>query len=102
MPVLVNRKNILFEPDSSRVIARSLFTGKERAVNLVNRVMSLSPKQQQETLTEVLRDYSRRHRSISKVFEKHFEKERRRKLLLFFQNGHLLCFSSHFDTISKL
>jgi len=74
MPVNVSRKNVLFQPDSSRVIARLLYTNKERSLDLVNRVMALPPKKQQEALTEVLRDYSKRHRSISKVFEKHFNK----------------------------
>ncbi len=74
MSVAVSRKNILFEPDSSRVIARLLFTNPERATDLVNNVMSLSSKQQQELLNQVLRDFSKRHRSISKVFEKHFSK----------------------------
>jgi len=64
----------MFEPDSSRVIARLLYTNRERSVELINRIMALSPKKQQEALTEVLRDYSKRHRNISKVFEKHFNK----------------------------
>ncbi|MBC7886907.1 MAG: glycosidase, partial [Ferruginibacter sp.] len=74
MPVNVSRKNILFEPDSSRVIARLLYTNKERSLDLIKLVMALTPKRQQEALTEVLRDYSKRHRSISKIFEKHFHK----------------------------
>ena len=74
MPVKVERKNILFEPDSSRVIARLLYTNRERSIDLINRVRELSPKKQQEALTSVLRDFSKRHRSISKVFEKHFNK----------------------------
>ncbi|HMF73727.1 MAG TPA: glycoside hydrolase family 130 protein [Flavitalea sp.] len=74
MPVNVIRKNILFEPDSSRVIARLLYTSKERSIDLINRITALSPKEQHEAMTQVLRDYSKRHRSISKVFEKHFHK----------------------------
>ncbi|MHA4847723.1 glycoside hydrolase family 130 protein [Flavitalea antarctica] len=74
MPVRVTRKNVMFEPDSSRVIARLLYTNQERSIALVKRIMELSPKKQQEVLTEVLRDYSKRHRSISKIFEKHFNK----------------------------
>jgi hypothetical protein len=74
MPVRVTRKNVMFEPDSSRVIARLLYSNDERSISLVNRIMELSPKRQQEVLTEVLRDYSKRHRSISKIFEKHFNK----------------------------
>ncbi|MEI9807057.1 MAG: hypothetical protein WDO16_03770 [Bacteroidota bacterium] len=72
MPVNVIRKNIIFQPDSSRVIARFLFNGDQRAMALIKRVLSLPEKEQRESLMQVLRDYSQRHRSISKVFEKNF------------------------------
>lgn len=74
MPVNVVRKNIFFQPDASRVIARFLFAGEMRAADLINRVLSMNEKQQRETLGEVLRDYSKRHRSISKAFEKNFNR----------------------------
>jgi beta-1,2-mannobiose phosphorylase / 1,2-beta-oligomannan phosphorylase len=74
MPVNVLRKNTIFQPDSSRVIARFLYNNEERSADLIVRVMSLSEKQQRETLVQVLRDYSKRHRSISKVFEKNFNR----------------------------
>lgn len=72
MPVNVTRKDILFEPDASRVIARFFYTTDARSKDLVTRVLSLTEKQQQEALTQVLRDYSKRHRSVSRIFEKHF------------------------------
>lgn len=74
MPVNVVRKNIIFQPDSSRVIARYLFASEERSIDLIQRILGMPDKQQRETLTQVLRDYSKRHRSISKVFEKNFNK----------------------------
>src|SRR5688572_15581645 len=74
MLVTVVRKNVLFKPDSSRVIARFLSMTRERSMALMNRVISLSKQQQQDMLVQVLRDYSRRHRSISHVFEKHFHR----------------------------
>jgi beta-1,2-mannobiose phosphorylase / 1,2-beta-oligomannan phosphorylase len=74
MLVTVVRKNVLFKPDASRVIARFLSMTHERSVALIKRVLSLTKKQQQDTLIQVLRDYSKRHRSISAVFEKHFTK----------------------------
>lgn len=74
MLVTVSRKKVLFKPDSSRVIARFLFTGQERSMALIRRVMSLTKTQQHDALIQVLRDYSRRHRSISDIFEKHFNK----------------------------
>jgi predicted GH43/DUF377 family glycosyl hydrolase len=74
MSVNVVRKDILFEPDASRVIARFLWTNNDRGMELINRVMALTEKQQQETLTQVLRDFSKRHRSISRIFERHFNR----------------------------
>lgn len=74
MQVTVNRKNIKFSPDSSRVIARFLYTGDERAINTIRSVLGMSENQVSQTLNPVLRDYSLRHRNISKIFEKHFNK----------------------------
>jgi len=74
MPVHVVRKNVHFQPDSSRVIARFLYNNDQRSGDLINKVLSLSEKQQRETLIQVLRDYSKRHRSISKIFEKNFNR----------------------------
>jgi predicted GH43/DUF377 family glycosyl hydrolase len=72
MPVNVTRKDVQFQPDASRVIARFFYTNDARSMELITRIMSLTEKQQQETLTQILRDYSKRHRSISRIFEKHF------------------------------
>ena len=72
MSVNVIRKEILFESDASRVIARFLYTSDERAMELITRVLALTESQQQAILTPVLRDYSKRHRSISRIFERHF------------------------------
>ncbi|MEO5593079.1 MAG: glycoside hydrolase family 130 protein [Chitinophagaceae bacterium] len=74
MAVNVIRKNIFFHPDSSRVIARFLYNNDQRSGDLIKRVLSLSEKQQREALIQVLRDYSKRHRSISKIFEKSFNR----------------------------
>jgi beta-1,2-mannobiose phosphorylase / 1,2-beta-oligomannan phosphorylase len=74
MLVTVVRKNVLFKPDLSRVIARFLSIGHERSGALIRRVLALTKNEQHDTLIQVLRDYSKRHRSISGVFEKHFAK----------------------------
>lgn len=74
MSVNVVRKDILFEPDASRVIARFMYTNDERGMELITRILALTEKQQQEILTQVLRDFSKRHRSISRIFEKHFNR----------------------------
>lgn len=74
MPITVTRKDVLFQPDASRVIARFLYTTDARSMELITRIMSLSEKQQQEMQTQVLRDFSKRHRSVSRIFEKHFNR----------------------------
>ena len=74
MAITVNRKDILFEPDNSRVIARFLYTNDERSLQIISNVLALSEKQQQEAISIVLRKYSKRHRSITGILEKNFHK----------------------------
>ena len=74
MQVEVNRTDIKFLPDASRVIARFLYTGDERALNTIRSVLDLSENYASQALSPVLRDYSLRHRNISKIFEKHFNR----------------------------
>ncbi len=73
MQVSVNRKDLKFLPDSSRVIARFLITGDERALKIIRSVLNMSDNDASIALNQVLRDYSMRHRNISKIFEKHFD-----------------------------
>ena len=74
MQVAVSRKNITFTPDPSRVIARFLFTDDQRALNTIRFVLEMSENNALFTLKQTLRDYSMRHRNISKIFEKHFNR----------------------------
>lgn len=72
MQVAITRKEIKFRPDSSRVIARFLFTDEKRAKNTIRSVLNMSDIDASLALNPVLRDYSLRHRNISKIFERHF------------------------------
>ena len=74
MSVTVTRKNTIFQPDSSRVLSRFFSSGDERNMALIKKILALPEKQQQEILVQVLRDFSQRHRSISRSFEKNFNK----------------------------
>jgi predicted GH43/DUF377 family glycosyl hydrolase len=74
MQVVVNRKNTKFLPDSSRVIARFLFTTDARAIGTIQSVLGMTENEVHLSLSSVLRDYSLRHRNISAVFEQHFNK----------------------------
>jgi predicted GH43/DUF377 family glycosyl hydrolase len=73
MQVTISRKNLVFKPDPSRVIARFLFMGEPRAINTIRFVLEMSKKEASLALNQTLRDYSMRHRNISKIFEKHFD-----------------------------
>ncbi|MCF8357702.1 MAG: glycoside hydrolase family 130 protein [Prolixibacteraceae bacterium] len=74
MSLNLKRKNKTLGPNVSRVIARFLFTTNKRAKHTIKRVLEMSEKEVLQTLSPVLRDFSLRHRNISKIFEKHFNK----------------------------
>jgi predicted GH43/DUF377 family glycosyl hydrolase len=74
MQAIVNRKDIKFLPDASRVIARFFYIDEERSANIIRSVLDMTENEASLALSQVLRDYSLRHRNISKIFEKHFNK----------------------------
>jgi len=74
MQVAVNRKNVRFIPDASRVIARFLYTGDERGLNTIRAVLNMTNNETSAALSPILRDYSLRHRHLSRIFENHFNK----------------------------
>jgi beta-1,2-mannobiose phosphorylase / 1,2-beta-oligomannan phosphorylase len=74
MRINVTRKDIKFLPDSSRVIARLLYTSDERSKNIIRKVLDMPDSEVNNTLSQVLRDYSKRHRNISVIFENNFNK----------------------------
>ncbi|TDN86386.1 putative GH43/DUF377 family glycosyl hydrolase [Salegentibacter sp. 24] len=76
MRVSVERKDIRFMPDSSRVLVRFFMNGDQRTQDLVTRIMAMSDFQVAQTLEQTLREFSRRHRNISQVFIKHCSKIR--------------------------
>ena len=74
MLIAVNRKKFTFSPDSSRVIARFLFLNDERSADIIRKVLAMPEKEVNSAMSQLLRGYSRRHRNISRIFEKHFAK----------------------------
>ncbi|MFV5699746.1 glycoside hydrolase family 130 protein [Flavobacterium sp. ZT3R17] len=76
MRVPVIRKNIIFTPDSRRVVARYFMNGDQRTQQMVSRIMMLDEKQVIDTLEHTLREFARRHRNISRIFFTHCEKIR--------------------------
>lgn len=74
MKVSVVRKNIKFLPDSSRVVARYFMNGEERTRELVERILMMSNLEVNNTLEQINREFARRHRNISTLFHKHYDK----------------------------
>jgi len=74
MAVTINRKKVIFSPDPSRVIARFLHLNDERSADIIKHVLSLSDKDIKIAMSQLLRDFSRRHRNISRIFDSHFER----------------------------
>lgn len=74
MEVNVSRKQIIFAPDSSRVIARFLHLSDERSTILVQKVLDMSKEEMSTTQSQLLRGYARRHRNISRTLSKNFAK----------------------------
>jgi len=75
MSITVKRKNIRFDPDPTRVISRFLFPGGvDRASSMIERVLKLSDEDVNLILNHILRNFSNRHRNISRIFENNFNR----------------------------
>ena len=74
MHVKVIRKNELFSPDSSRIIARFLNTPESRSIEIIRSVLAMTEAEVNNTLNPLLRDFSTRHRNITRLFKKHVDK----------------------------
>ena len=72
MPINVTRKKYLFSPDPSRIIARFLYLNDERSADIIRKVLAMPETEVNIAISQLLRRYSRRHRNISRIFEKHF------------------------------
>ena len=73
MKIDVNRKDIRFDPDPTRIIARPVIIGgPERALLIIERVLNLNESDVDIILNQVLRKFSKRHRSISKILKENF------------------------------
>lgn len=76
MAITVRRLSSTFYPDPTRVITRFYLPGLgdgKRAKIIIKRILGFSDRNVDLALNEVLADFSRRHRNITKVFEKNFD-----------------------------
>lgn len=74
MQVNVTRKKHIFSPDSTRVIARFLYLDDDRSADIIRKVLAMPEEQVKIAMSQLLRGYARRHRNISRIFEKHFDR----------------------------
>ncbi|MGF1558917.1 MAG: response regulator [Flavobacteriaceae bacterium] len=75
MAITVNRLENHFHPDPKRVIVRFFMPGGEsRAKKIISRVIAMSEDDASQVLNQTLRDFSNRHRNITRIFFKHFER----------------------------
>ena len=74
MKLSVERKGTVIYPDNNRVIARFFFNGEERAEKIIRKLLIMPEEQVLANLSQILREFTRRHRSITQHFKKHYNK----------------------------
>ncbi|HCK98941.1 MAG TPA: glycosidase [Candidatus Marinimicrobia bacterium] len=76
MAIKIKRKSVKFLPDPKRVIALflNLPGNDKRVAATIKQVLNMSDEETTFTLTQVLRNFSNRHRNITTIFENHFKR----------------------------
>jgi len=74
MKLAIERKPVRVNPDSKRVIARFFFNGNERAKEVLGRVVNVSEETAFSIISPLLQEYSKRHRNITRVLNRHCSK----------------------------
>lgn len=67
------RKEVRFESEPSRVIARPYLPGGEvRIKHIIKRILDLSDEKTNHLLEDLVADFSKRHKNIEQIFKKNF------------------------------
>ncbi len=74
MRLSIERKPVRVNPDPKRVIARFFFNGNDRAKEVIQRVMELTEEEAFGIISPLLQEYSKRHRNITRVLNRHCSK----------------------------
>ncbi len=74
MRVDVIRKDSLFSPDPGRIIPRFTFTTESRSIEILNAVLAFTEVEVSVAMNQLLRGFSTRHRNVTRIFEKHYNK----------------------------
>jgi len=73
MPLKVKRNSIRFYPDPKRIIARFYRPDDNKRVKIIiKKVLNLSEEETSLVLGQILKNFSKRHRNISKLLEKNY------------------------------
>lgn len=74
MRVPITRKDITVMPDSKRVIARFFYNGEERAKEILAHINQFDEQEVYALIGPILQEFSKRHRNITRILEKHADK----------------------------
>ena len=75
MSVTIKRRVVQFNPDPKRVITRFFWPGgDDRAHVIIKMVLALSHEERTQLFNQVLREFSTRHRNITKIFDQNFKR----------------------------
>jgi predicted GH43/DUF377 family glycosyl hydrolase len=74
MRLTVNRKKDRIYPDSKRVITRFFDHGEIKAKAIVTKILGMSEIEADNSLNQVLREFSKRHRNITQIFLTNYAK----------------------------
>ncbi|MGQ1890862.1 glycoside hydrolase family 130 protein [Thermophagus sp. OGC60D27] len=76
MKLSVVRKKTIIYPNNNRVIARFFFNGDQRATKVIQNILKMPEQEVNVNMNQILREFTRRHRSITTLFKKHYNKVR--------------------------
>lgn len=72
MEVNIKRKDVRFYPDSKKVVAQITEISDDSVKRIIETIAKMPDKEVETELGQVLRDYVKRHRNITRIFEKNF------------------------------
>jgi predicted GH43/DUF377 family glycosyl hydrolase len=71
----IKRYRLNLRPDSRRVIARPFFAGDDARIrSLVEKLIAMPPEEITRELRRILRDFSGRHRNVTRIMDANFER----------------------------
>ena len=74
MRIIVNRLPNRLYPDFKRVTVQFMDIGFDRIRDLMQKVIDMDTELASQVLTKTLREFSRRHRNLTRVFDKNYQK----------------------------